>query len=537
MSINPTSTELPDADKSSDITERKRMEKALQDTLSDAEQHAGELDALIASIADAIMVVDRDGSIRYMNPEALRIFGYSPDDYRKPMGVRTTQLQACSPDGTPLNYEDMLAYRALRGEIVKNVEMMFKHADTGPIWIIASAAPIRSGNEISGAVITLIDNTKRKQAEEKLKNSEEFNRSMLDSLPMNIAVLDGSGNIVFVNRAWLEFGRENHACPVESIDVGANYLEVCRKSQGGSPDDTPTALNGMLSVFNGEQDSFEMEYPCNSPDKKQWFTMRVSRVMAGTFRGIIVVHTDITLRKTFEEALADEKARAELYLDLMGHDINNMNHVALGYLELLQASLKSKGMMEKDELGLLAKSYDKLQDSSRLIENVRKLQKASSGDYIPREVDACQAVTRVLARYSNMPGLHLSFDLDLPPSCPVNADDLLYEVFENLVGNAIKHGGPEIAIRIHFDTIDLKDGKYNVFAVEDNGPGIPDNLKDKVFNRLQQGPTKARGLGLGLFLVKSLVNSYHGKVWVEDRVPGDHTKGARFVVMLPAVKK
>ena len=265
--------------------------------------------------------------------------------------------------------------------------------------------------------------------------------------------------------------------------------------------------------------------------------MRVSRVMAGTFRGIIVVHTDITLRKIFEEALADEKARAELYLDLMGHDINNMNHVALGYLELLQASLKSKGMTEKDELGLLAKSYDKLQDSSRLIENVRKLQRASIGDYIPREVDACQAVARVLARYSNMPGLRLSFYLDLPPTCPVNADDLLYEVFENLVGNAIKHGGPEIAIRIHFDTIDLKDGKYNMFVVEDSGPGIPDDMKDKVFNRLQQGSTKARGLGLGLFLVKSLVNSYHGKVWVEDRVPGDPTKGARFVVMLPAVKK
>ena len=76
---------------------------------------------------------------------------------------------------------------------------------------------------------------------------------------------------------------------------------------------------------------------------------------------------------------------------------------------------------------------------------------------------------------------------------------------------------------------------YYMVSVEDNGPGIPDNLKEKIFNRLQRGETLARGMGLGLYLVKSLVDSYHGRVWVEDRVAGDHTKGSRFVVMLPAI--
>jgi signal transduction histidine kinase len=52
-----------------------------------------------------------------------------------------------------------------------------------------------------------------------------------------------------------------------------------------------------------------------------------------------------------------------------------------------------------------------------------------------------------------------------------------------------------------------------------------------------KGNDKEKGMGIGLYLVKSLVDSYNGRVWVEDRVPGDHTKGARFVVMLPAVKK
>ena len=72
--------------------------------------------------------------------------------------------------------------------------------------------------------------------------------------------------------------------------------------------------------------------------------------------------------------------------------------------------------------------------------------------------------------------------------------------------------------------------------VEDDGPGIPDDLKSVIFNRTLRGTSKARGMGLGLYLVKSLVDSYGGKVWIENRVHGDHTKGARFVVLLPAVK-
>ena len=81
-----------------------------------------------------------------------------------------------------------------------------------------------------------------------------------------------------------------------------------------------------------------------------------------------------------------------------------------------------------------------------------------------------------------------------------------------------------------------EDGKeYSRISIEDNGPGISDEVKEKLFARFSRGETKAKGKGLGLYLIKTLVEDFHGKVWVEDRVPGDHTKGAKFVVMLPAV--
>jgi signal transduction histidine kinase len=59
-------------------------------------------------------------------------------------------------------------------------------------------------------------------------------------------------------------------------------------------------------------------------------------------------------------------------------------------------------------------------------------------------------------------------------------------------------------------------------------------LKGKVFDRLMRGRTGARGHGLGLYLVRTLVAGFRGRVWVEDRIEGDYTKGCRFVVLLPA---
>ncbi len=76
--------------------------------------------------------------------------------------------------------------------------------------------------------------------------------------------------------------------------------------------------------------------------------------------------------------------------------------------------------------------------------------------------------------------------------------------------------------------------KYYRVTVEDNGPGIPDELKNRLFMRFQGDQAKAIGKGLGLYLVRTLVHDFRGTIRVEDRVPGDYKKGAKFVVLLPA---
>jgi len=116
------------------------------------------------------------------------------------------------------------------------------------------------------------------------------------------------------------------------------------------------------------------------------------------------------------------------------------------------------------------------------------------------------------------------------------ANPLIKEVFINLVDNAVKHSRDPVRIGIAMSRVNRNGRQYNRVAIEDNGPGIPDERKDEVFHRLKRGQTKARVLGLGLYIVKTLVDSFDGIVEVEDRVEGDYTQGSRFVVILPCAE-
>ena len=118
----------------------------------------------------------------------------------------------------------------------------------------------------------------------------------------------------------------------------------------------------------------------------------------------------------------------------------------------------------------------------------------------------------------------------------VKANKLLREVFVNLIGNAVKHSKGPVNIWINVDCIRENGKEYYKISVADDGPGIPDETKKRLFQRFKREGNKSFGYGLGLFLVKTIVEDFHGKVWVEDRVVGDHSKGARFVVTLPAAE-
>jgi PAS domain S-box-containing protein len=233
-----------------------------------------------------------------------------------------------------------------------------------------------------------------------------------------------------------------------------------------------------------------------------------------------------------EEALLDAKSQAELYLDLMGHDINNMNQVGMGFLELALDTLN----LDENGQSLLSKPMSAFENSTKLIDNVRKLQKVKSGELCNTEMDIGQVLKDVQFHYSHLHGGNVSINYVPVIGYVVRANALLYDVFSNLVSNAIKHSNGHPIINIKVEQARENNHDYYKVFIEDNGPGVPDDLKPMIFNRRLKGGQKAKGSGIGLFLVKTLVDDYGGRVWVEDRVPGNHTRGSKFVVLLPRVE-
>ncbi len=165
---------------------------------------------------------------------------------------------------------------------------------------------------------------------------------------------------------------------------------------------------------------------------------------------------------------------------------------------------------------------------------MKKLEKAQSGKYPPKIVDLGPLIKEVVDDYATVPGREIKIRYTPEEGCYVRANDLLKDVFDHLVDNAIRHSTGPLEVDIAVETI-AQDGRrcYRV-SVADNGPGIPDELKRKVFRLVDEATGSPGRRGLGLYMVRTLVESYKGKVWVEDRVPGDYRKGSRFVVLLPA---
>lgn len=255
--------------------------------------------------------------------------------------------------------------------------------------------------------------------------------------------------------------------------------------------------------------------------------------------GLAPAMVEALRRKRTEVALKRTKEQAELYVDLMGHDINNMNHSALGFLEIALDSLQKDEKLGLESRTLLEKPVKALQDSSALIDNVRKIRLLATEGIKMKSVDLSEIFRSIDARSFYSPDRDITINVQIIPPLMVEADDFLKDVFYNLISNAVKHSSVDrpLVIEVTAECVKGHDKEMFKCTVEDNGPGIPNELKDRIFYRFQRGATKARGKGLGLYLVRTLVEGYRGKVWVEDRVPGDHTQGAKFVITLPAANR
>jgi len=178
---------------------------------------------------------------------------------------------------------------------------------------------------------------------EKLPDKDAFNTSILNSLTAHIAVLNEHGVIVAVNNSWRQFAKENGLFEPDQNMLGINYLDVCKKAINQPyGDEAGEAHAGIAAVLAGELQTFNLEYPCHSPDQQRWFHMKVSP-LHGSRGAAVISHEDITQRKQTEAALLESESRyrallqdasdAVIIADMTGNleEINRAGEHLLGY--------------------------------------------------------------------------------------------------------------------------------------------------------------------------------------------------------------
>jgi PAS domain S-box-containing protein len=376
---------------------------------------------------------------------------------------------------------------------------------------------------------TNLDVTERKRAERQLAEAHQFLHSSIDALASHIAVLDEGGVILAVNDAWRRFADEGRYA-AHNYGVGSNYLDVCEPTADGCVG--PEMAAGLRAVLAERAASFEFEYPCHSPTDRRWFVLRATRFKGPGPVRVVVAHEDVTTRKRAEEALKDADRRKDEFLATLAHELRNPLAPLRTGLELLRlaggpaAAVEPVRAMMDRQLTQMVRLVDDLMDVSRISRGKIDLRR----ERVPVAAAIASAVETSRPLVEQM-GHALTVALPDGPLF-VDADPVrLAQVFLNLLTNAAKYTEPGGRIRVTAG----RQAEAVVVAVRDTGIGIAaDQLSHvfEMFSQVAQARDKAQGgLGIGLTLVKQLVELHGGRV--EATSPG-LGRGAEFVVRLPA---
>ena len=316
-----------------------------------------------------------------------------------------------------------------------------------------------------------------------------------------------------------------HICKDASIEYGAeNAKKWNLSSYIGIPIIARDEYKGNLNLFTSQPRTFQI--------RELDFFKSIGRQI-----GIIIKKFESEkLLKESEEKYRKAYYQANLYRDIFAHDINNI-------LQNISSSaeLSSLYLNNPEKLHTLKELYEIINEQvnrgKKLINNVRKITEIDDSEVIVEKVDANRLLKNAIEF------MHTSFqtrNIDIQLNNPtkniyVIANNLLLDVFENILINAVRYNDKskiEIIIDISKEEIDEK--KFIKMEFKDNGIGISDYRKNNIFERGSRKRYKSKGMGLGLSLVRKIIDTYNGDIWVEDRVKGEYRQGSNFVVLIPS---
>ncbi|MFW9794752.1 MAG: ATP-binding protein [Candidatus Thorarchaeota archaeon] len=367
---------------------------------------------------------------------------------------------------------------------------------------------------IAGMFSTILE---RRYAEQELQDSQERFIAFADNMPGPVYIKDDQSQVLFINR----YMRDSAPMPTRDTWEGKRNIELFKAERAEilNEEDQQVLIEGPIdriqtTTQDGKSRTFRThKFPIFREDKPP---------LIGGFS--IDITEQIEAQKQHEEA----KARAEFFNDLMAHDLNNMHQGIMSSLELILANDELSDNLRK----IAENALNQVNRSVSLINNVKKFSIINKEDLILEKTDPAESlIAAVQTVYQSFPNQKITIDMNLTAGiyC-IMANEFLQDVFYNLLHNAVKFTeSDEVHITVNSSLTD--EGEFLRLDFEDCGVGIADRLKESILTGIEERVRRVSGVGLTL--VKQIIDQYNGKVWVEDRVKGDYTKGTRFVVLLP----
>jgi signal transduction histidine kinase len=346
--------------------------------------------------------------------------------------------------------------------------------------------------------------------------------NIIDSMPMGLLIVDEAMKVIRFNQAIAEQLHTFLSSPL-SEDVEFSRIladeKIILMLVG--------AISGNTLSMYGYQPTCKAE---GAEDRSFDLYASPMRSASGASCGAVVVVIDATVRQRYTEGLRSAREEADFYVDLMSHDIRNFNQITMGYIELLQLSDRLSG----EDSAYLEKAQKGVTGSNKLIDNIKKvrmirqfagkdLKRMDLGELLKQDAEIVK---------KSSPAADIIFTGSVnEESRFILADEYAHDIFRHILENAVKYD-PHEQKHIEVDASGtIEHGcAYWAISISDNGVGVPDENKRSIFERIIK---TTKGAGLGLSIVSLIVGKYRGRIWVEDRVKGDPSKGSIFIVLLP----
>ncbi|HEX4997522.1 MAG TPA: PAS domain S-box protein [Terriglobia bacterium] len=493
----------------------RRQVEIINDQLRESEERV-RLTVDEAPIGMALVALD--GRFVRVNRVLCEIVGYSPDEL-----TGLTFQTITHPDD--LDKDVALVGRLARGEIARyQLEKRYVRKDGSIVNIMLSASVLRGRDGAARYYIAQMEDiTERKRAEEALRRSEaKFSGIVSIAADAIISIGADQRIIIFNEGAESIFGYAKDEVIGAPLDIllPERFRALHRRhvAEFAASDESARRMSERSDVFglrkNGE------EFPAEAS---------ISKVDVDHTTFLSVVLRDVTSRKAIEEALRRAVAMREQVLEIVAHDLRNPLNNILIQCSLLEELRPREERRNQKPLEIISRAAARM---NHLIQDLLDVTLVEQGQMrIDRgRLSAAGLVAeavetqRPLAAAS---GIELHLDIKGAARDIWGGRDRLLQVFENLIGNAIKFSsaGGRITVGAAFR------GQVVEFSVADTGCGIaPENLPH-VFNPFWQATASARrfGVGLGLPIAKGIVEAHGGRIWVESALG----KGTTFFFTIP----